>query len=83
MNLGAGLQKEYTPITVIHHRITVLDGCSENKKVPIDGETRGHYMADIKTVEGKLVHTDDGKKPREINSANVSTQGTVIMYKQV
>ncbi len=51
MNLGAGLQKEYTPITVIHHRIKVLDGCSENKKVPIDGETRGHYMADIKTVE--------------------------------
>ena len=78
-----GLQKEYTPIAVIYHRVTLLSGPSENKKVPIVGETRGHYMVDVKTVEGKWVHTDDGKIPKEINRVNVSKQGTLILYKQV
>ena len=60
----------FDPIAVIDHIGSVSP----------TGDSDGHYLCDIKTKEGKWMHTDDNRIPIEIRSRKVTKQGTVVLY---
>ena len=45
-----------------------------------DGQTRGHYLCDVKTKEGTWFRTSDDKKPSRISTREVTKKATVILY---
>ena len=59
----------FSPIAVIEH-----------KGIVSQGETSGHYTADIKTSEGDWFHTNDHQKPRKIDKRKVTKNAAVILY---
>ena len=64
----------YSPITIIHYQGHVTP----------DGDTRGHYMADILDVErNKWYRTSDNSKPRELQVCELSNQGYIYLYKRM
>ena len=60
----------FEPIAIIEH----MGGLTAS------GSIRGHYVADIKTKEGKWYKTSDNLEPKEIPRRQVSKQAAVVLY---
>ena len=65
---------EFEAISLIEHQGSMLAG----------GETRGHYICDLKDDKSKLwFRTNDNLNPSEINLCDVTTKPVVVLYKKV
>ena len=69
MSMNGGVAK-FSPVAVIEHKGIV------NR----EGQTSGHYTADIKTTTGFWFHTNDNQKPRKIDKRKVTKNAAVILY---
>ena len=67
---NVGSVSYFDPIAVIDHIGSVSSS----------GDSRGHYLCDVRTKNGVWMHTDDNKEPIQIRRQNVSKQGAVILY---
>lgn len=65
-----GTVSYFDPIAVIDHI----------GSVSASGDSRGHYLCDVRTRTGIWMHTDDNKKPVQIKKKRVSKQGAVVLY---
>ena len=69
----------YQPISVIEYRGTVTG--SRSGSMPY---SRGHYICDVKDIStNSWFRTDDTANPLQIQVADVSKQGYVILYKRI
>lgn len=66
----SGVPGRFQPIAVIEH----------SGFMRADGQTRGHYLCDVKTKEGTWFRTSDDKKPSRISTREVTKKATVILY---
>ena len=64
----------YCPIAIIHYRGHVTE----------DGDTQGHYMADVLDVETSVwVRTSDDSTPTLIAASKLSDKGYIYLYKKM
>ena len=65
-----GIVAKFSPIAIIEH-----SGIMDNQ-----GETRGHYVCDVKTKNKIWFHTDDNNTPKKIDRKKVTKTAAVILY---
>ena len=65
-----GIYGTFSPIAVIEHSGEVI----------LSGDTRGHYMCDLKTKDGQWYHTNDDCLPKKIDRLKVSRKAAVVLY---
>ena len=61
-------------MAILHHEGFILE----------DGETVGHYRADVKNIKsGQWFRTSDNETPECLDSKDLSNQGSVFLYKRI
>lgn len=65
-----GIYATYSPIAIIEHSGQVIS----------NGDTRGHYMCDVKRRDGQWYHTNDECLPKKIDRLKVSRKAAVVLY---
>ena len=69
-----GNSGKFIPLAILHHEGFILE----------DGETVGHYRADVKNIRsGQWFRTSDNEKPECLDSKDLSNQGSVFLYKRI
>ena len=68
-----GSRCKYQAIAVISH----------HGQMTADGEGRGHYTCDVRTVGGHWYRTNDNEAPVRISRRKLSKKCTVVLYSKI